>query len=486
MWENPDSVEFKTLEDRKYYISFPPGSVIPLYVLGKTLSREPNTDLAVSYNLANHFILALVISSIAVLILNRFRINKFLNAPLALMCGLLVIFLPGPMYWMQNVYNFDESVMVPSALLVFLMLFRQEKINNTAKKIISFVQVILIFWGTLIDPFFLFVVLAAWLVEFFLLENKSIKDLLKSSPIYVMPMLLALGLYAYQIYSLKAFSYLKERFLFRTAMGDSGAQISSTLSHQLKRYVMAQYGVNFTLILIVALVAVFFALVLYLFLRKRKKKPQDVAKIVWLTSLIVIPPILHTYLFKNLYAMHDFTVLKYAPVYILVSFIIVPLLIISFARYFRGEKKDLIRQIVVISLTLLAAAFILKNIFFGYKIMFTAGDPGIKKRASFIKQNTLYKDVVFSPAPEVTKDYMTLFYAEKKVYPLNFIDDIKQIVEPIESDYTVDIMVKSGDEESKNKFASLLKLDENPLESDSYLIYKISKTDFAKFLAGNN
>jgi len=58
MIENPNSIEFPTLLSRGPYPSYPPGTIIPVYVLAKIMGRELTPSLLMKYNLINHFLIA--------------------------------------------------------------------------------------------------------------------------------------------------------------------------------------------------------------------------------------------------------------------------------------------------------------------------------------------------------------------------------------------------------------------------------------------
>jgi len=61
-FENPNSVEFPTLESRVFYFSYPPGALIPIYLISKLIAQEPNPALVMAYNLSNHFFITLFLS----------------------------------------------------------------------------------------------------------------------------------------------------------------------------------------------------------------------------------------------------------------------------------------------------------------------------------------------------------------------------------------------------------------------------------------
>lgn len=56
MYWAPDSVELDALGAREPYISFPPGAIIPIYLMAKAARRDPTPAMVMGYSLFIHLL----------------------------------------------------------------------------------------------------------------------------------------------------------------------------------------------------------------------------------------------------------------------------------------------------------------------------------------------------------------------------------------------------------------------------------------------
>jgi hypothetical protein len=79
MIENPKSVEFPTLLSREPYTSYPPGAILPIYIISKLRRHEPTPSLLMKYNLLNHLFIAFFLSLIIFFFLVQLKFG-YLNS----------------------------------------------------------------------------------------------------------------------------------------------------------------------------------------------------------------------------------------------------------------------------------------------------------------------------------------------------------------------------------------------------------------------
>jgi hypothetical protein len=119
--ENPASVEFTSLFERVPYISFLPGTVVPVYLLALAQGREPDIIDVQRVNLMTQYLVALL-SCITVWLLST-RISLRLRACAALLSGVSYIAMPFLFYEHQQVYYSDAALMLPYVAFLCAMAY---------------------------------------------------------------------------------------------------------------------------------------------------------------------------------------------------------------------------------------------------------------------------------------------------------------------------------------------------------------------------
>ena len=116
--ENPDSIEFSSLEQRKPYVSFLPGTVVPVYILSKITQSEPTIEIVHGYNLASQYMCALLLAGIA-WVLGAFTSNWH-RIIAALLAGSFYILNPFLIYNHQQIFYSDAALMLPLLSFIFI------------------------------------------------------------------------------------------------------------------------------------------------------------------------------------------------------------------------------------------------------------------------------------------------------------------------------------------------------------------------------
>ncbi len=163
MIESPASVEFPTLKSRDPYASYPPGSVLPIYLLARVLGREPNPPMVMAYNLANHCLIAWLLGVTAYVVLLRAGIPPLNGLLFAAVCPCIELLCPAPLYFLQNVYAMDMAVILPFVVCLLLESLRPAVSNRRLSRVLAAAQWCVFFAGYLTDWLFVFVGLVIYL-----------------------------------------------------------------------------------------------------------------------------------------------------------------------------------------------------------------------------------------------------------------------------------------------------------------------------------
>ena len=124
MLEDPKSVEFLTLSSRSPYTSYPPGTILPIYISSELLGQEPSPGLVMGYDLLNHFLVSFFLCLMILFLLrNQLRFD-IINSFYFIIPILIELLLPGPLYWFQNAFFSDQAVILPFVVYVFLEVIR--------------------------------------------------------------------------------------------------------------------------------------------------------------------------------------------------------------------------------------------------------------------------------------------------------------------------------------------------------------------------
>lgn len=160
----PLSVETAT-PDLRYgmYQSWPPGAVLPLYLVAKLTGTEPNIPMVNWLNVAGHGLIALFLSLAAYFTANLLRRPRIEGVALAIVAACLVLFPRGAVYFFSQVYAFDTHIVVYYALLLFAVALEFGASNRSSARRYYWLQIAILICGLFVDWLFYFV-FAVWFV----------------------------------------------------------------------------------------------------------------------------------------------------------------------------------------------------------------------------------------------------------------------------------------------------------------------------------
>ena len=522
MYEYPASVDYRTAKQRVIYDSYPPGCLLPTYLIDKIRGHEPSPGTLMGYNLFVQLIVTLLLALIVFFSVLNYRKNCIIAFILSMCPVLIYLLTPGAMYYHQNVYWSDQAVLIFFAAFVFIellwdWLYSIFKINSEKhKKLLTalrIIQAVIAFLGVFTDWLFVFVYLCVYLKRLFRKEmgNKLIYkengDIVYKKLTYIktfivanfkfwLPGAIAILLYIAQLLHNKTVRFL-EMFAIRTGE----VKLIDFYNIYFKGFMVQYLGEKgiFIFALVISIVLLSGLIWFVIFCLKRKGVPSysgNVRALILPCILFLMPCLMCLIALKQHNIVHSFTVLK-----LLLPFgVSVPLmwLLIS-SLYFewkklRTKQKNKIegkssnagkRVLICLSCAVLVLTSLFSFQIHGeYKKLFAGKLPyGIMDRGNFIKENTNYNDMVFSNDISITKlPPQDIAFSTKAVYKVGSISEIKEIIndrDANDEEYVVNIYVELSDIREDNPLYNLAQYAFDVIIDDSgSVLYKVRKEDF--------
>lgn len=318
-FESPDSIEFNNIVERAPYISYPSGSTLFVYCAAKLARKSQITVYFLKHFQMLCFWLEVMLLAIFVyrfLARNRAQ-SKFEQFLIAIATATFWSWLPVNAWYLANVYFADQCVI----LFVMAFLLLEYEImwceNKFARLSLNIMKSLVVFAGVLTDYYFWILVFVAFVLSTIrgIREKENLAFIAKRSLWYVVPVLLALGFFLYQLVSIPNWrGILKYKFLYRAGIAENEYNTAKNISTSLFRNFTSAFGLfgNLSSLLIICLI---------FYLQVQKTKSSD--KTTWCvikdsvsgkngTILIMgfMSPILQIALLKNHSAVHEFSMIK--------------------------------------------------------------------------------------------------------------------------------------------------------------------------------
>ena len=470
LFDAPRAVEFGDHSQRFFYPAYPPGAVLPVYLLFRAIDGIGSVDnfaddrskqllTIIAYNYLLHLLLALLLCFSVFLILRHLDFD-YLNATvLACIPALIQFHNAHSMYWHHMLYTFDAAVLLPYVAFVFLELLRLVKSSRAIDITVQILQPLLLFYGMLTDHLYVFVALTVYVLRLLrrdIVPPRSLSTALRfvgRSLVFFAPALVAWGLWMWQV------SYFSEQSFF-TAVADSGktrddydlvaALLFRTgieqhpehyfhyLRHALYTWLQEGYGVTGVLMLYATI---------YVVWRGRRVATRALKFdriVVGAYVLLFVPCLLHTLFFLHHAWNHVFSALKFSSALSL-SFVVFPLLVLQL----RGKSpRTVVAQLAgranIYATTALALAL---TVFYIYLQIYDRNPlthffrpPDFKYMVlgDYVRANTDYEDVLFSSSVSMPiAPPQALSMSGKVVYRVNNLDYVHLLVRDIEEDFRV-------------------------------------------------
>ena len=435
---NPASVEFDTLSSREPYISYPPGTFIPVFLLATLFNINDLIQLYQVYNLINHFVVSLILFSVIFQLLTSIKITGIFHIFFSFVPAIIYLFTPPTLYWHQNVFFADQAVMILFALFIYLEMkrFSYVKLNWWNETLF----VLTVFLGVLTDWLFIFVLFVALILRISF-QSKSIplKQFIISQFDMVIPALFAMSLFSYQVISMGLSSKLFTIFQTRT----EGVTFIKFL---LKHFWINGVGGYGIVLCGSALLSLVFFMSYYSFLRFKVIHSNPNTKMLdaatYLIGISTLPCLLQVYTFQQHTFIHDFSALKWAIPLALIPFGIMPIILSELI-----STRKYVLQLSILLFWLICLGLIFHYTSHHYQMFFWKGQSNNKRVGDLVKRNAGLKDICF--AFDFTIPVFPpqrLAYSEKRVYPISkFIEAKNQVSQFANKGATGKIFISEND-----------------------------------------
>ena len=297
MFEEPRSVEFPREQDRKVYMSYPPGAVIPVHLYALLKGAELNPLDVQRINLLLQGFISIILG------LYVYWLLEWLALPLrwlaAAVSSSIYILSPLGLTWHFLGYFSDQAVLFYYALVLLLEVLRDRK-NYPVTEVL---QSVIIFGGVFTDWLMIFVCGILFVKRLALRSHKKPwEDFVQ----IFLPAVLALGLFGLQLTYRHQWGTLFERFVERT-----GISTQQSTHRPMKEYLNYFVGQFECLSILLGLLVVGIGV---LILRVNKnisfKKEAELQGLH--TLLIILPGLMHFLVFRQHSLAHEFSTLKFA------------------------------------------------------------------------------------------------------------------------------------------------------------------------------
>lgn len=495
LYWTPASIETPQ-EARRTYVSFPPGSVLPIHLLATCLRRPPTPSLIQSYGLFNQFLVAVVLSFLVFLALRRMDYAHGPSTLFAAVPAVLYLWFPACYYQHQVGFFSDQAVPLLFALYVLIELLRLDMPESGVRNTLGLIQGFLAFYGVLTDWLFVFVLFAAGLRRLLAGEfGRTPRIFLRRTAFFTLPMIAAVALFAIQLHHLGAFDELQQRFIQRTGLGHAqnpdavkkSDAAPKPLDYQKfvrfpldsffwTRHIPAAFGVAGKPVLLICF-GLFIALASTLLTLRFQAAPAPPnLRYAFLAALLLLLPCFaYLYVFKehSSYWLHSFSTLKFA-----LPLAVLPLAVFPAAavRAVPWRPAHWIAAVLCLGLAC-AYALALSGM---NKDAFNTTLTDFAETGGFLGAHTGYSDVVITtetPINDQPPQYIA--YSMKTVHRVTSMNEIRALVAQIKTEYTVCLF--SRNKQSSPKVPGVELLADKAYEtftSGSMELRKIHKADF--------
>ena len=406
MLENPRSIEFSTLRDREPYVSYPVGCLLPIYAVSTITRREPSPAMVMSVNLAGQLVGALAVFALVLVALESLELGFALRATLGALAFMLYVFLPGPFYWLQNVYFSDQAILPFVVIAILLEIVNDQAPRPGWMRLQSWVVGLGVFTDWFMVP------VAAMLLVKKLVTSDADNGGLKARRVLLwsIPSVVALALFALQVASLGGLASLRQKLLIRTGLAaGTTVHISQLADRYWGTYVRANFGGALVPAMLILATLALLALALI-----RRRRDDVETRALWSGGLLLLPALLHTVVLWQHALDHSFSPLRLLPAVAVLPFALAPTLVARRLRWTGRARAALVVILIVVgTVSLLGGRD-------GMSGVERARRPEIPALGASLARLMSVGDVVFSPDFEVpTNPPELLSYSMKRVYRLS-------------------------------------------------------------------
>jgi len=487
MYEYPDSIEFNSTAERGAYISYPPGAIIPPYILAKLLHKSEIQVGFIKQFLKMKFLLdtllvCLIIYSIFRVTLRLVRRNMVIISSVIL--ALSWMCLPINLYYLRNIYFSDQCIITVVLFFILLEIYDEYFSKKTLLKYIYLgLKFIVSLYGVLTDWYFLFVLFVSWLVKIVpLIKSKdNFKKIVFASLVYVLPVLLGIGLFSVQIIRVPSYSsIILSKMINRTYKGGDWHGGNKLLG--IKNNFIDNYSI-FGLLLFFLPVCIFVkSIISKSFFGKYKK-------LFGISVIIYLPPVLQVLVLQQHSAVHEFSMLKFA-LPMLLTVVILTIYILELIRIpnativiqiendkdLRNIKVPLLYLIIIVSSILFSGMLNINQYYYSLRL----DVPVSYERENLIRSNYSFSDVYFSFTESVDANPPQYLAVSKKlVYKIDSVSEIFERFQHLKPDARILLMVNKEDldksQQTVENEQNIIKTAHILFSSKNFDVYEIDR-----------
>jgi len=411
------SIETATFDDRGPYVSYPTGVTLMVWTAAKLCGK---THIDVSF--LKHFQLLMygiegIMLSVLIYVFSRFflPINEKVRVVISLLVSTIWITMPVNNWFLTNIYWTDMAVIL--WIIAYLLLECFSEVKDWSKKqkiVIDALKVLVIVAGVLTEYFFCIVVFLGFIFNIFYVwktsDGKKLQNVFKKSLIYVIPVIIALLIYVWQMSCVSDWvDQLVETFLHRT--GVSEAENTSGMFEE--SFFNAITCDSKTRALLLGLVELQWVITLVVLAVKKKISDLIANKCAISVVIMIIAPVVQLILFGNHSAIHQYSMVK-------VGLHVVGILLLTMLASYRLFKDN--KNGIYLFATSGAVAIICILVAMGYPGRIKSFYEEKNRLLDYsideaIYENVNYEDVCFSYTYQIPNNPpMDICVAEKMVY----------------------------------------------------------------------
>ena len=512
MMDNPESIEFNELLDRAPYTSYLPGALVPVHIINLLRQTEPTARSLMAYNLTQHFLIAYFLALLIFFFLKRLGfscLNAFVLSVIPILAELL---LPGPLYWHQNTFGFIQAAVLPYALYILLEVLRDSDFSRKTKRILNIFQVLVFWYGTFVNWTFFFVAISVYVKRIMEGSMEEGKDFVRRTLVFWMSYVAAvLCMVVHQLFFVRSFMGMIESFFLRTGISqgfDSTKFVHTFFEHFWMDHMVDSYGMVGSCLFMAGIVVMVGGITYLIYGRVKKLDVnKDIRSCVYLMCILIFPPILYVYTFRNWSVVHDMSTIIFSVPLATAVLVLVPVLIMLIVQnslFGRKNRLGLLqgqnRNVWIFLVILIACSLYIIDVHPGYRKMFPKPNDAYKEIGEFLAENTNYNDIIFTPtfAPEFMDKQQFISYSMKRVYPMWSFNDVYEKVKDVEDkNYVVNVLfvnrefrgyrngygeINLGYDRIDNGVKELEKVSFDIREQNGVYLYKINRDVLLKML----
>lgn len=388
MTELPPSIEFPDVKSQMIYCSYPPGAVLPIYAFALASGISPDIVMVRIWNHLIKFGVALCIVGFVWNSLRTFsREAAFFGAFVG---GLFYLLSSNASLYHYSSYFSDQAVLFPVAALLYY------ESGNRKKKWLP-IMILMLTWGALTDPLIYFVggaiAILYWIRG---AKEKSFWRHVGISMYILIPLVIGLTLFVYQLWYYDSFSEIIDKFKYRTQGYPNHSYFSffNTMLH----FRQFEYDLTSVLPCIVTVIVVLRPLSAKDILKTIQASSTNKGALVAFTGAVLA----HTFLFKSHSGIHSFSLMKY---------IVLLALFTGIASGWLITHHGIIYRICyLLTIGILVLGFSLQTI----DIYLTRTVPDLEL-AKVVKMDSDYNTIAISPVYEIPENPPVLLSISEKI-----------------------------------------------------------------------